>query len=71
MLQICLGLAIGLAAAVGLTRVLSALLVGVDAADPLTFGLVTVLLASAGALGCAVPARRATRVDPLVALRSE
>ena len=71
MLQICVGLTIGLAAAAGVTRVLSALLVGVDAVDPLTFAVVTVLLASAGALGCAVPARRATRVDPLVALRSE
>jgi putative ABC transport system permease protein len=71
MLQICLGLTVGIAAAGGVTRVLGALLVGVEAADPLTFAVVTLMLACAGALGCAIPAQRATRVDPLVALRNE
>ncbi len=66
-----IGLVLGLAAAFGVTRVLSALLAGVSPNDPLTFTLVaTVLIASAFA-GCAIPARRAMRVDPAVALRHE
>ena len=48
-----------------------AMLVGVSPGDPATFGLVALVLASAGALGCAIPARRAARVDPVVALRRE
>jgi putative ABC transport system permease protein len=46
------------------TRVLEAILVGVTPADPLTFASVALLLIAAGALGCAIPARRALRVDP-------
>jgi putative ABC transport system permease protein len=66
-----IGLVLGLAAAFSVTRVLSALLTGVSPTDPLTFTLAaTVLIASAFA-GCAIPARRAMRVDPAVALRHE
>jgi ABC-type antimicrobial peptide transport system permease subunit len=66
-----LGVALGLPAAFGVTRVLRAVLVGVSPGDPVSFTLVVVVLAAAGVLGCAVPARRATRVDPIVALRYE
>jgi putative ABC transport system permease protein len=66
-----LGLAIGLPAAWGVTHVLRMILVGVSPGDPLTFLLVVLVLVIAGALGCAIPARRATRVDPIVALRYE
>jgi predicted permease len=70
-LQMALGLSIGLSAALGVTRVLEAILVGVTPADPLTFASVALVLVAAGALGCAIPARRALRVDPVVALRNE
>jgi putative ABC transport system permease protein len=66
-----IGLAIGLAAAFGVTRVLSALLVGVSPTDPLTFGIVAAVLLVSATLGCAIPARRAMRVDPAIALRHE
>ena len=65
------GLAIGLLLAFGLTRVLRSLLMGVSPNDPVTFvGTVAVLLLAA-AIGCVVPARKAMKVDPLVALRCE
>jgi putative ABC transport system permease protein len=66
-----LGVAIGVTVAWGLTRLLAKLLFGVKSHDPLTFGAVTVLLAGAAMAACFLPARRASRVDPLRALRYE
>jgi len=71
MLQLAAGVLIGLAGALAAARVLSAMLVGVTPSDPWTFGGVTLLLVLAGAIGCAIPARRATRVDPVIALRND
>ena len=65
------GVAIGLAGAVGLTRLIRNLLFAVDAADPLTFVAISLLLGLTALIASYVPARRASRVDPLVSLRCE
>jgi putative ABC transport system permease protein len=65
------GMAIGIAAAFALTRLMSSLLFQVRAVDPFAFGAVAVALLLVALLACWIPARRAARVDPITALRSE
>jgi predicted permease len=71
MLLALIGSIIGLAITSGATRLLTSLLYGVSAYDPSTFGSVTLLLGAVAALACLLPANRATRVDPMKALRAE
>ncbi len=65
------GVAIGMAIALGVTRFLGSLLYNVKAGDPLTFAGVALLLVAVAAIACYIPALRAARVDPMVALRYE
>ena len=71
MAPVIVGIAVGVAGALALTRVMSNLLFGVAANDPGTFGAIAVLLAAVALAACCVPARRATMVDPMIALRHE
>jgi ABC-type antimicrobial peptide transport system permease subunit len=66
-----LGIVIGLAAALALTRLIRSQLYEVSATDPLTFIAVPVVIALVAVAACYLPARRATRIDPMISLRSE
>jgi putative ABC transport system permease protein len=69
--QLGIGMTVGLAFALGISQLLKVVLFQVEPRDPMVFGGVAVVLVAAGLLACFVPAKRATRVDPLVALRSD
>ena len=71
MRPIVAGIGIGILGAIGLTRFIAKLLFGVAPLDPVTFGLVIAVLLAVGLIACWIPARRATQVDPLTALRAE
>lgn len=71
MLLTLVGIALGSAAALGLTRLMAGLLYGVGAADPATFIAIALLLSVVALVACYLPARRATKVSPLIAMRYE
>jgi putative ABC transport system permease protein len=68
---IVIGLVVGAGGAAAITRLLKSQLADVSPLDPATFAVAGVLLAAIALVGCIVPARRATRVDPMIALRAE
>jgi len=68
---VLVGIGIGLLGGLGLGRAVSSLVFGVPIRDPLTFAIVAAILAVVGLAACAIPASRAARVDPIVALRDE
>jgi putative ABC transport system permease protein len=71
MTLVAIGMAIGLTSALALTQLLKSLLLGVSSTDPLTFAVIALLLIAVALLACWIPARRATKVDPMIALRCE
>ncbi len=71
MLLVVIGIVCGLVGAFGMTRVMSSLLFNVSTTDPATFGGIAALFVAVGIIACYIPARRAMKVDPLIALRYE
>ena len=71
MLLVGIGIVLGIGAAVGFNRLISALMFGVSATDPLTFAAVSATIIAAALLACLVPAYRATKIDPMLTLREE